>query len=619
MRIRNSLVQQGVLVIVFPLICQIIVVFFLAENVARVRDEQLKTAHARDMISMAHNLMLDTIGGVYEMHADASEDGLLGRETGYKETAKLSKEIAEMKEKAAGNATESRHVLAIDAAARGLLEVFAWVAVQQSQGIHHWKKVDQRCYQVVQDGAKNFVEALQALVDAEQPLMAKNAMSAGNHVNLLFVIALINLALGLGLGLLYVSKIVKALKSIDQNRVLLSERKPLLHEISAHDELMQLDRAVHSAAASLSSALESGSKMINEAGNLICSIDNDLLFLEANPAALKIIGLEPEQLVGRSVREFIDSEAADKLRHVQALKENSALEIELRRPDGSKIHTHWALKAAEAPGVLFCVIQDISEQKRREGMRQRFLDAVRASLRTPIASIVESLQKVITSSALDKSEENVQKVRADLQRAGRSARQCILLIDVLLDAQSAETGSIKIEPVSVSIGQIVDDAVELVKTIAEKKAVVFERELVSTVVMCDAFKLTQTTVNFLSNAIKFSPEGGKITVAIEETEDFLEVSVTDEGPGISEEYRVKIFEPFVQVPGEKAKEGTGLGLAICKQIVQGHHGEIGVRSSALGSADGADRADGTDTAGATGRTGSTFWYKIPKNRQTLSK
>ncbi len=99
---------------------------------------------------------------------------------------------------------------------------------------------------------------------------------------------------------------------------------------------MQLDMAVHSAAASLASALDSGSRMIREAGNLICSLDNDLLFLEANPAALKIIGLEPEQLIGRSVREFVDSDAAEKLRHVQALKEGSTLEIDLSRRTAPK-------------------------------------------------------------------------------------------------------------------------------------------------------------------------------------------------------------------------------------------------------------------------------------------
>ncbi|MBX9949452.1 MAG: HAMP domain-containing histidine kinase, partial [Candidatus Obscuribacterales bacterium] len=213
------------------------------------------------------------------------------------------------------------------------------------------------------------------------------------------------------------------------------------------------------------------------------------------------------------------------------------------------------------------------------------------SLRAPIASIADALQEVTASGKIADAE---QKARNDLVRANRSARQCILLIDVLLDAQSAQSGSIRIEPKLTSIGQVVDDSVELVKNIAEKKGVEIVRELRQDELFCDAFKLTQTTVNFLSNAIKFSPQGGKIYVAIEDAGDSIEVSVTDEGPGISQEYREKIFKPFVQVPGEKAKEGTGLGLAICKQIVDGHGGEIGVRPSSRAA------------------TGSAFYFRLKK-------
>ncbi len=593
MRLRNSLVQQGILVIAFPLICQIVVVFLLADKVGAIRDEQLKTAHARDMISMAHNLVLDTIGSIYEMHMDSEQEGMLGQQSSIREGAKISNAIAEMKEKAAGSPSESRLMLAVDSSARGLLEVLSWVAVEQSKGRGNWKTVNQKCYEAVKEGSKNFVEALEELIDSEEPLMAKDTTGENERiVMILFGFAFVNFVLGLGLGLFYISRITGALKLVDQNRVLLSERKPLLPEISAHDELKQLDIAVHSAAASLASALEAGSRMIREAGNLICSLDNDLLFLESNPAAGKIIGLTADQLTGRSASEFVDAETIDKLRQVQASKLESKFEVLLTRPDGSKLHTHWAAKAGDAPAVLFCVVQDISLQKRREGMRQRFLDAVRSSLRTPIASIAESLQLVTASAKIDKSEE---KARQDLQRANRSARQCILLIDVLLDAQSAETGNIKIEPEITSIGRVVDESVELVRSIAEKKGVDISRELLQQEVVCDSFKLTQTTVNFLSNAIKFSPEGGKIIVAIEEVNGFIEVSVTDEGPGITEEYREKIFKPFVQVPGEKAKEGTGLGLAICKQIVDGHRGEIGVRPSTRGA------------------TGSTFWFKLQKS------
>lgn len=593
MRGRNSLVLQGILVIAFPLICQIVVVFFLADNVEHIRDEQLKTAHARDMISMSHSLVLDTIHSVYEMHVDSEQVGMLGQQSSVREGAKIADAIAVMKKKAEGNSTESRLMLAVDSSARGLLEVLTWAATEQAKGRKNWKTVNDKCYDAVKEGSRNFVEALEELIDSEEPLMAKDTTTANNQVvMLLFGFALLNFALGLGLGLLYISRITGALKRVDQNRVLLGERKPLLPELSAHDELMQLDVAVRSAEASLTAAFNAGARMIREAGNLICSLDNDLLFLEANPAAAKIIGIEAEQLVGRSVSEFVDGEAIDRLRQAQNSKQESKMEILLRRPDGTNIHTHWAVKAGDASSELFCVVQDITAQKRKEGLRERFLDAVRSSLRAPISSIADALQQVTNS---DKIADNEQKVRNDLVRANRSARQCILLIDVLLDAQSAETGTIKIEPKTVFIGQVVDDSVELVKNIADKKEVEIVRELLQQEIVCDSFKVTQTIVNFLSNAIKFSPQGGKIYVAIVDKGEVVEVSVTDEGTGIAEEYRDKIFKPFVQVPGEKAKEGTGLGLAICKQIIEGHRGQIGVRQSSRGA------------------TGSTFWFTLQKS------
>lgn len=595
MRIKNSLVQQGIFVIVFPLICQIVVVYLLSGQVSQIRDEQLKTAHARDMISMSYSLLLDTITAIFEAHSDSDQEGMVGVESTFKQLRIIEKEIEDMRQKASGNPVETRHVTAIQVSARALIEAMKWVSLQQAQGIHHWKKVNDKCYEVVNEGSKNMVLALEALVEEEEPLSKplsrNNSGNDGqNYIRLLFLIALLNFALGLGLGYLYVCRIVRSLKVVDSNRERLAERKPLFEEFSAHDEIMALNFAMHSAEASLSSSLEAGKRMIKDAPNLICSLDNDLLFLEANPAAAKIIGIAPESLPGLSVREFIDGQSVAQLRDAQTKQQESKLEILLTRKDGSAIHTHWSVNPGEAPAALFCVVQDISEQKNREGLRQRFLDAVRSSLRAPIAAICESLQNVVTSS---KFQEKEQKSRLDLLRAGRSARQCILLIDVLLDAQSAQTGSIQIETKRVSIAHVVEESVELVRMISDRKGVAIELDLIDKEVVCDPFKLTQTIVNFLSNAIKFSSEGNKIYVAIKEIDKMIEISVTDEGPGIPEEYRKQIFKPFVQVPGEKAKEGTGLGLAICKQIVDAHGGEIGVKP--------------TERSGS----GSTFWFKIP--------
>lgn len=595
MRLRNSLVQQGVLVILFPLICQLIVVLLLSAEVSRLQDEQLKAAHARDVISMAHTLVLDSIDGVYAMHMDSDREGMIDMEASYKQAAKLRAEISQLQTLASRSEAEKRCTLSVDAAARGLFEVLKWIAEQQSQGDEHWRRVNQKCYSAVEGNARNFLEALQALEVAEEPAIRESTEHFKDGTgSLLLMTALAIFVLSVILGLTYVAKIVGALKLVDRNRLLLSERKPLLPEISAHDELKQLDLAVHSASASLDAAIAAGQKMIREAGNLICSLDNDLLFVEVNPAAAKIAGLAPGLLVGKSVSEFVDSACVEQLRGAQSSGLESKFEFVLRRADGTKIHTRWAVKPALAPAVLFCVIQDISEQKESEGLRQRFLDAVRSSLRAPIVWIADEIQSVIGSKNISEKEE---KSRNDLKRAARSARQCILLIDVLLDAQSAETGSIKIERKKISISQVVEESVELVRNIAEKRGVSLELSLIAHEMLCDPFKLTQTVVNFLSNAIKFSPQGGKIFVVIEERGKWLEVSVTDEGPGILPEYREQIFKPFMQVPGEKAKEGTGLGLAICKQIVDAHGGEIGVRP--------------TSRAG----TGSCFWFSLPKDSE----
>ena len=595
MRLRSSLVQQGIFVIVFPLVCQIFVVVGLTGYLSQIRDQQLQTAHARDMISMSYTILLDTITGIFEAHANSDQEGLVGVESTNQQLDIISKDIAILNEKASGNPVELRHAASVDSAARGLIETMKWAAQQQSLGIHNWKRVNDKCYDAVNEGSRNMIDALEALVDAMRPAAAQKSNRASQTgVELLFAVALVNFALALVLGLVYASRIVGSLKSVEKNRALLSQRKTLLPIESEYDEIIELDLAMQSANASLASALEAGSQMIKTAGNLICSLDGDLLFAQANPAAKNILGIEPELLVGKSVREFIDSSAVDMLREAQAKSQESTMQTELSRQDGSVIHTHWSLNPDQASGILFCVVQDTTDKKRREGLRQRFLDAVRVSLRTPIAAISDALQQVLSNPALAEDSQTVQsRVRTDLQRAARSARQCILLIDVLLDSQSAETGSITIETRKASIGGIVAESIEHVRAIAERKHVVIELESNDAIVECDQLKIIQTTINFLSNAIKFSPEGGKIFVGIEANQNHVEVSVTDQGPGIADEHRESIFKPFVQVPGEKAKEGTGLGLAICKQIVEAHGGEIGVSPS------------------RRGESGSTFWYRLP--------
>jgi signal transduction histidine kinase len=154
-----------------------------------------------------------------------------------------------------------------------------------------------------------------------------------------------------------------------------------------------------------------------------------------------------------------------------------------------------------------------------------------------------------------------------------------------------------------NLEEIIEEAVEFVRSVAAAKSVELKMQSGHWAIRCDRPKLLQTITNLVSNAIKFSPEGEAVCIDVAEFPHAVQLSVTDRGPGVPEQFQERIFEAFEQVPAT-AKAGTGLGLAICKLIVEAHNGSIGV--SAVGSE--ARRQD----AGSNACLGSRFWFRIPK-------
>lgn len=171
------------------------------------------------------------------------------------------------------------------------------------------------------------------------------------------------------------------------------------------------------------------------------------------------------------------------------------------------------------------------------------------------------------------------------------------MINDLLDVEKLEAGMMEMDLRDLPLQVIVDRAIAAVDELAKKKGVDIVTNESELEVKGDGDRLIQVLVNFLSNAIKFSPENSKITINTRLLGDFAELRVNDSGPGIPEEARLQVFERFRQIKGEKAKGGTGLGLAICKLIVEMHSGKIGV-----------DAAEGG---------GASFWLTVPAVKETF--
>ena len=280
----------------------------------------------------------------------------------------------------------------------------------------------------------------------------------------------------------------------------------------------------------------------------------------------------------------------------------SAIEFRIKRPDGT-IRWVWGRWSAVMgtdgkPDRLVGIVHDISERKEMERRVSEFYSTVSHELRTPLTSIRASLGLLeggLAGALSAKATKLVDIARSECDRL-------IRLINDILDIRKIEAGKLELRISPVSVKKIVDLTIQGTAGMALECGV----KLVSVVttereIRADQDRLIQVLTNLVSNALKFSPPDGEVTVQVEDDGLFCRFSVTDKGPGIPEDQLSKLFGLFQQLDStdSRPKGGTGLGLAISKAIVEQHGGVVGV-----------------DTK--PGR-GSTFYFDVPTTSVRLPK
>ena len=217
-----------------------------------------------------------------------------------------------------------------------------------------------------------------------------------------------------------------------------------------------------------------------------------------------------------------------------------------------------------------------------DDMKEEFLAHVSHELRTPMASIQEGTHLLLDEIPGPLSQEQ----RTTLRIMADSSRRLITLISTILDLSKMNAGMMEYRIVPTDITRVTDMSVKKVQLLADAKHVqlLLEPPAQRVWVKADAFRIEQVLDNLLSNALKFSSEGGVVKVAMKPDQNAgtLEVSVTDGGPGIQAEDLPYIFERFYQgrTKAKHAAPGSGLGLALAKNVVEAHGGRIWIESEA---------------------------------------
>ena len=300
-----------------------------------------------------------------------------------------------------------------------------------------------------------------------------------------------------------------------------------------------------------------------------------------NDMAKKQLGVVKEEALNKSILELLKIEDEYELRDL--ITQIPELMIDSQNANGEylSLRVRFALIRRESGFIsgLVAVLHDTTEQEKEERERRLFVSNVSHELRTPLTSVKSYLEALDEGALYDPVAPDFIKVSLD-----ETNRMMRMVTDLLhLSRIDNATTQLDVELINFTafITFILNRFDKMRSQDEEKKyELVRDYPINSVWIEIDTDKMTQVIDNILNNAIKYSPDGGKITVSMKTTEDQMILSIKDQGLGIPKQDLPKIFDRFYRVDRarSRAQGGTGLGLAIAKEIIKQHNGFIWAKS-----------------------------------------
>jgi PAS domain S-box-containing protein len=370
--------------------------------------------------------------------------------------------------------------------------------------------------------------------------------------------------------------------------------------LAQHDEFGDLARAFNTMAEKLDEYEHSNlakikfeksriDTIINQMNDGIIGLDEDRKLLFLNKVAEKLLGLNEMEIIGQY--------APDVALHndlMRNLLQNHSKEKELKiYADQKESYFHldvFNVNNNEKVIGQVIVLRNVTLFHELNEAKTNFIATISHELKTPISSIKMSAQLLSDSrvGGVNKEQEELIKSIND------DSNRLLNITSELLNMSQVETGHIQLKIQPVQPGIIISNAIDTVNVTAQQKniSLLIKDNSHSEKILTDPEKTAWVLTNFLTNAIKYSPEDGEILLSTSIFENTIRFTVQDHGRGIVEKYLPRIFDRYFKVPGSTDKPGTGLGLSISREFIEAQGGHIWVDSK-LGE-------------------GSTFGFSLPK-------
>lgn len=360
-------------------------------------------------------------------------------------------------------------------------------------------------------------------------------------------------------------------------------------EVYGYDELGELTMTINELAVKVKDAQESTESERQRLDGILRHMTDGVIgtdqrgrVLLVNDRALQLLNIRREQAIGHSILRLLNIESKIALKGL--LQKDT--EVMINHSDkgvDSILKGEFSIIRRETGFVtgVVCVLTDVTEQEKTEQEQRDFVSNVSHELRTPLTSI-KSYSEALSDGAWRDEKIAPQFLEVIQSESNRMIR----MIANLLDLSKMDGGQITLQTDYVDLKRIINHIIDRLVFTLESDSNAgnynFMREFTTRDIYVDVDqdRMTQVIDNILNNAIKYSPDGGTITVKIEDNHRSVIVRITDEGLGISKQDAEKLFDRFYRVDKARSREqgGSGLGLAISKEVIELHGGSIWVDS-----------------------------------------
>jgi two-component system phosphate regulon sensor histidine kinase PhoR len=323
--------------------------------------------------------------------------------------------------------------------------------------------------------------------------------------------------------------------------------------------------------------------VIDLTGVGIVRVNADLRIELANTAAHALLDATPGSMVGRTAIEaFVDRRieeiiAAARTDGSVASVASAGGEVTVRGADGPTV----VVRARGASdGGAWVILEDVTELRRLQQIRAEFIDNLSHELRTPLTTI-SLLAETLSREAAAAGEAIPARMADRIAKIEVETGHIVQMVNELLDLSRIESGGAIVHLDDVDVAALAVASTERLRLFAERQGVRLHVDAAPDPgrVRGDEDRLGQVLVNLIHNAVKFSPDGGDVTVGVRREGDELIASVADDGMGIPRGSVGRVFERFYKVDRARVRGGgTGLGLSIARHVVEQHGGRIWVES-----------------------------------------